>query len=390
MIEGANELLTRIPADGEFTFNLTEVDAEGNELEGGVTMTTTNVGSGFTFADVAEFTQPGVIYFKITEAAGSNATIGYSTESYIVTVTVTGTDVLTVDIDLDTSDVVFTNTYTPNPVTVTVDPGTKALTGRALKEGEFEFQLVDSDGNVVMTTTNAADGTFTFEGLTYHKTGTYVYTASEVNNGVKGVVYDGTVYTITVVISENAETHALESNVTYTVAGEDVSGLNFKNAYTALPTSVNLGAFKVLDGAELTAGQFSFRLINEAGEVVETVTNDANGSIDFSQLTFDAAGVYTYTIVEVDDGQDSVTYDATVHTAVVTVTDDLEGNLTATVTYDDGSEAEPTFTNAYESEEPDGPSPSVGDDNNILLLLAILIIGLGSYAMTYTLKRRKK
>lgn len=262
----------------------------------------------------------------------------------------------------------FTNTYgvdpTPSSVTDQIKVN-KKLKGRDLTEGEFEFQLVEisADGSesVAVTGRNAADGTVALDPVTYTAPGTHSYELREVAGTAGGVTYDRATYRVRTTVTDAgngtlAVKHELadaEGNPT----GDD--SVTFTNGYEAAPVTLKLGAAKVLKGAELKAGQFSFELKSRAGKVMSTARNAADGSVTFDALTFKQAGTYTFTVSEVDDGQAHVTYDRAVHKIVVTVSDEAAdgsktGYLSAKVSYEGDAGLPPVFTNSY-AEEPGTP-----------------------------------
>lgn len=262
----------------------------------------------------------------------------------------------------------FTNTYGVNPTPSSVTDQikvSKKLKGRDLVEGEFEFQLVElaADGSesVAATGGNAADGTVALSPVTYTAPGTHSYELREVAGTAGGVTYDRATYRVrtTVADAKNgtlAVKHELadaEGNPT----GDD--SVTFTNGYEAAPVTLKLGAAKVLKGAELEAGQFSFELKSRDGKVMSTARNAADGSVTFDALTFKQVGTYTFTVSEVDDGQAHVTYDKAVHKIVVTVSDEAAdgtrtGYLSAKVSYEGDANLPPVFTNSY-AEEPGTP-----------------------------------
>ena len=341
VLKNADPATTRTPADGEFTFALIDV-ATGQEID-----RTTNVGNAFTFKAIS-YTATGSHAYQVKEVAGHDGTITYSDAVLDVTVNVTddgGSGQLTATASKAAADLTFTNTYTPTATTATIT-GTKALTGRDLAEGEFSFDLKDADGNVVQTVQNGVDGTFGFAPLQLDKVGTYVYTVSEQAGATaNGVTYDTTVFTATVTVTENAETHELEAQVAYSTGGKAVDAVAFCNSYAPAATEVKLGASKVLSGEDLKEGQFSFQLKDTDGKVLQTAKNAADGTVGFEAISYDKPGTYTYSISEVDDGQENVTYDAAEHRVTVTVTDDGAGHLVATVAY--GGDVAPVFKNTY-------------------------------------------
>ena len=262
----------------------------------------------------------------------------------------------------------FTNTYGVNPTPSSVTDQIKVnkkLKGRDLAEGEFEFQLVElaADGSesVAVTGKNAADGTVALSPVTYTAPGMHSYELREVAGTAGGVTYDKATYRVRTTVTDAgngtlAVKHELadaEGNPT----GDD--SVTFTNGYEAAPVTLKLGAAKVLKGAELKAGQFSFELKSRDGKVMSTAKNAADGSVTFDALTFKQAGTYTFTVSEVDDGQAHVTYDKAVHKIVVTVSDEAAdgtrtGYLSAKVSYEGDANLPPVFTNSY-AEEPGTP-----------------------------------
>lgn len=262
----------------------------------------------------------------------------------------------------------FTNTYGVNPTPSSVTDQIKVnkkLKGRDLAEGEFEFQLVElaADGSesVAATGKNAADGTVALSPVTYTTPGMHSYELREVAGTAGGVTYDRAACRV-------RTTAADAGNGTLTVKHElaDAEGnptgddsVTFTNGYEAAPVTLKLGAAKVLKGAELKAGQFSFELKSRDGKVMSTAKNAADGSVTFDALTFKQAGTYTFTVSEVDDGQAHVTYDKAVHKIVVTVSDEAAdgtktGYLSAKVSYEGDANMPPVFTNSY-AENPGTP-----------------------------------
>ena len=262
----------------------------------------------------------------------------------------------------------FTNTYVVNPTPSSVTDQikvSKKLKGRDLAEGEFEFQLVEiaADGSesVAAAGRNAADGTVALGPVTYTAPGTHSYELREVAGTAGGVTYDRATYRVRTTVTDAGNgmltvRHELadaEGNPT----GDD--SVTFTNGYEAAPVTLKLGAAKVLKGAELKAGQFSFELKSRDGKVMSTAKNAADGGVTFDALTFKQAGTYTFTVSEVDDGQAHVTYDKAVRKIVVTVSDEAAdgtktGYLSARVSYEGDANVPPVFTNSY-AENPGTP-----------------------------------
>ena len=249
----------------------------------------------------------------------------------------------------------FTNAYGVTPVDSSVTGQitvSKSLVGRALVENEFLFELVE-DGQVVAQGTNDAAGNVTMSAITYTTAGEHDYVLREVGAGTthNGVTFDGKSIAIHTRVIDNGEGGLV---VEHALATDDVNAA-FVNTYAHGTTSVVLGATKVLSGKALADGQFTFALTAEDGTVYQA-KNDAAGSIAFPALTFAEPGTYVYTISEVNDKQANVTYDTATYQVIVNVVDDGQGNLVATVAYDDGTA--PTFKNSYT--EPPAPTPTPG------------------------------
>lgn len=249
----------------------------------------------------------------------------------------------------------FTNAYDVTPVDSSVTGQiavSKSLVGRALVEGEFLFELVEN-GQVVARGTNDAAGNVAMSAVRYTTAGEHDYVLREVGAGTthNGVTFDGKSIAIRTKVVDNGEGSLV---VEHALATDDANAA-FVNTYAHSTTSVVLGATKVLSGKALADGQFTFALTAEDGTVYQA-KNDAAGSVAFPALTFAEPGTYVYTISEVNDKQANVTYDTATYNVVVNVVDDGQGNLVATVAYDDG--AAPTFKNSYT--EPPAPTPTPG------------------------------
>ena len=366
---------SRTPQDGEFKFQLNAVsahDSDGNAIsvndmpmpagsQNG-TQTVSNKGSGFTFGQMV-YTMPGAYTYHVKELAGTDKTIGYSTQEYDVTVTVTDRDgMLSATADRQTNDIRFDNTYTPTPVDVTVKAD-KHLTGRDLNDGEFAAELKDSDGNLLQTkrfarvprdaqfdkATNVreGEGTLEFDKLTFDRAGVYTYTVDEQDGNLGGVTYDRTVHTVTVTVTEDTKSHKLVASVSHSNGEGGEEGILFRNTYQPEDVLVELAARKNLAGRGLRADEFEFELVDDKGNVIDTERNDKDGDIRFKPLTYgrdnngiDDCGEHRYVIRERNTGEKNVTYDRTEHHVTVTVGDDLQGNLTAKVEYDPTDDSE--------------------------------------------------
>lgn len=304
----------------------------------------------------------------------------------------------------------FTNTYgvTPADSSVTDQVKTvKRLTGRDLAAGEFTFELLE-DGAVVASGTNDANGNVTLSPIRYEAPGTHTYTLREACPNAlglyKGVTYDGTTYTVVTTVSDNGDgtltaTHKLEGTT---------ESAGFTNKYHAMPTQVSIGAIKVLEGRELKKDEFSFKLVGE--DIESTVTNDADGKINFDKFEYDEPGTYVYTISEVKGDEAGMTYDKSVFTATVNVVDDGEGNLKASVAYAKGDKSVEgiVFNNTYKKPETPVPTPdpgtpktvtnivktvkgflpTTGDQQAAALLMAFVIAMAGIGALVWGIRKR--
>ena len=267
----------------------------------------------------------------------------------------------------DGADFTFTNTYSVAPTDSSVTDQVKTvkrLTGRDLAAGEFTFDLLE-DGVVVASGTNDANGTVTLSPIHYEAPGTHTYTLREACPNAlglyKGVTYDGATYTVVTTVSDNGDgtltaTHKLEGTT---------ESAGFTNKYHAMPTQVSIGAIKVLEGRELKKDEFSFKLVGE--DIESTVTNDADGKINFDKFEYDEPGTYVYTISEVKGDEASMTYDKSVFTATVNVVDDGEGSLKANVTFTKGDKSVEgiVFNNMYKKPETPVPTPDPGTSKTV-------------------------
>ena len=304
----------------------------------------------------------------------------------------------------------FTNTYsvTPTDSVVTDQVKTvKRLTGRDLAAGEFTFELLE-DGVTVASGTNDANGNVTLSPIRYEAPGTHTYTLREACPNAlglyKGVTYDGTTYTVVTTVSDNgdgtlAATHKLEGTT---------ESAGFTNKYHAMPTQVSIGAIKVLEGRELKKDEFSFKLVGE--DVESTVTNDADGKINFDKFEYDEPGTYVYTISEVKGDEAGMTYDKSVFTATVNVVDDGGGNLKVNVAFTKGDKSVEgiVFNNTYKKPETPAPTPdpgtpktvtnivktvkgflpTTGDQQAAALLMAFVIAMAGVGALVWGIRKR--
>ena len=388
----------RIPQDGEFTFKLTSHDGAPmpKGSKDGV-KTVHNTGIGFTFGRM-DYSKPGTYVYTVTEQADRDSTIGYSTQAYDVTVTVADNGgMLTASADRQANDIRFDNTYTPLSVDVTVKAD-KHLTGRALNDGEFTAELKDMDGNTLQSKqfkrdtggeakADEGDGTLAFDKLTFGKTGIYRYTVDETDTQLGGVTYDTTTHTVTVTVTEDAASHTLTAKTEYSTENGSEDGIRFDNTYQPQNVLVELAARKRLTGRELKAYEFEFELVDKDGKVIDTERNDKDGDIRFKPLEYardnknvDDRGEHEYVIREKNTGEKNVTYDETEHHVTVTVSDNLQGNLTAKIQYDPEADAKADSSTMLvtPTDKADKTDGDAGEDENNPTTTPIMVTTTGT------------
>lgn len=342
-----------------------------------------------------------------------------ATKTITVTVTDNGDGTLSVDKQAESAatDFSFTNTYSvkPSESTLTGEGGfsiTKMLDGRDLREGEFEFALVSQgEGEpTVLTAKNDANGKVSFPAISFNTPGEYRYRLAEVDGGLGGVTYDTTVYDATAKVVDNGDGTL---GVTWFVGkdGQQLEGkeIVFANSYKAAGTSITFNAAKVLTGRELKKGEFTFELRDANGKVLQTVKNGAlteggYAPIAFDPITYDEPGTHDYRIVEIEGNAAGITYDKTVFTYHVVVTDDGNGQLQVEWTV--GETGAPVFQNVFV--KPEDPKPAdpakpadpgnggSGDklvqtgDNALVGMFAAAFAGIAAIGAGFTARRRKR
>ena len=214
----------------------------------------------------------------------------------------------------------------------------KALTGRALTDGEFSFELYE--GATKLQTVTNKNGKVTFAPIEYTEEGEHTYTVKEVAGNTPGITYDKTDKQVTVKVKKDGDN--LKADVAYP------DNKTFSNTYTApQPAKAKISASKILEGAELKNGEFNFQLLDETGKVLQTKQNAADGTVTFDDISYsseDAGKTFHYTIKEVipESKAKGMTYDEGSIDATVTVTkDDASNTLKASVAYGDKT----SFTN---------------------------------------------
>ena len=333
--------------ENEFEFTLTDqvgnVETKRNDADGKV-----------KFHELT-FDEAGTYTYTIKEVKAGTTENGITYDSKTVTAKVTVTDdghgKLTAVVDYSSdgtaNSTTFTNTYSPAKVKAPVS-ATKSFINKntntpiPLKGGEFVFSLLNHEGDPVEKTTNDADGNIKFKDLEFEKAGTYQYTIYEHKAGQieNGITYSNKTVEVTIEVTDDGH-GALKATVSY-----DNDERHFENTYKAANAKANLEVTKKLTGRELKADEFEFTLTDQDGNVKETVKNDKDGNVKFSELEFDKAGTYAYKIAEKAGTATGIQYDTKTITATVTVADNGKGVLEATVAYDGEKVFENTYTPA--------------------------------------------
>ncbi|MCB2942428.1 LPXTG cell wall anchor domain-containing protein [Streptococcus suis] len=211
-------------------------------------------------------------------------------------------------------------------------PAVVRLFGRELLENEFKFELREANSEkLIDTTQNTKEGQVSFKNLSFNKPGKYWYTISEVKDELGGIEYDSKYIVAKITVEDR--NGQLQAMIEF-IDNDNV----FNNFYTPAPAAASLSIKKVLEGRTLNTGEFEFVLKNEKGDEIEKVSNQADGSVNFSALTFTKEGTYTYTVSEVDGGLGDIIYDKSDIKATVTVKDNNHGQLVSTVTYENSDQ----------------------------------------------------
>ena len=417
---------------GKFTFTLTgSKDAPMPEGAKDGVKTATNDASGSVDLGTISYTMESVFGsgsgertktfdYTVTESGEVPGVVNdlVSSRSFTVTVTDNGDGTLSaVSSEKPGAQFTFTNTYSVKPFdsTLTGEGGfaiTKTLDGRDLREGEFEFALVSQgEGEpTVVAAKNDANGKVAFPAISFNAPGEYRYRLAEVDGGLGGVTYDTTVYDVTATVVDNGDGTL---GVTWSVSkgGQPLEGkeIVFANSYKAAGTSITFNAAKVLTGRDLKKGEFTFELRDANGKVLQTVKNGAlteggYAPIAFDPITYDEPGTYDYRIVEVKGDAEGITYDETVFTYHVVVTDDGNGQLQVEWTV--GETGAPVFQNGFV--KPEDPKPAdpakpadpgnggSGDkliqtgDNALVGMFTAAFAGIAAIGAGFTARRKKK
>ena len=321
-----NKLVT--PAKAKITFGkeLTKVgvkqDLKADQFQfvlkdrfGKVLETVGNTADGQVAFSELTFNKVGTYNYTVEELAGKDDAIVYDTMKAAVSITVTRDGDALVSTVVNPKDTIFNNKFvTPAKAAIQFSKElTKAGVNQTLTANEFQFVLKDSAGHIVETVGNTADGRVAFSELHFDKAGTYTYTVEEVKGTNEDIVYDGMKATVWITVTRDGD--ALVSTV---ANPKDTVFNNFVKEVQ--PAKAKFELTKVLTGRNLKDGEFSFVLKDDKGNVIQTVTNNAQGNISFENIVYDKPGVYYYTVEEVKGNEADVVYDNMVAKFQVTVT----------------------------------------------------------------------
>lgn len=282
---------------------------------GKVLETVGNTADGQVAFSELTFNKVGTYNYTVEELAGKDDAIVYDTMKAAVSITVTRDGDALVSTVVNPKDTIFNNKFvTPAKAAIQFSKElTKAGVNQTLTANEFQFVLKDSAGHIVETVGNTADGRVAFSELHFDKAGTYTYTVEEVKGTNEDIVYDGMKATVWITVTRDGD--ALVSTV---ANPKDTVFNNFVKEVQ--PAKAKFELTKVLTGRNLKDGEFSFVLKDDKGNVIQTVTNNAQGNISFENIVYDKPGVYYYTVEEVKGNEADVVYDNMVAKFQVTVT----------------------------------------------------------------------
>lgn len=392
----ATKILTgKTMQNGEFSFEITPVTPGAPMPVNAVAANDAN--GNITFRKIV-FPKAGTYVYEIAEIDGGISNYDYDESVYTATVTVTDNSqgklsaaVRLLKNNMPSSEIVFRNGFVPTPITYTdlhIDfGGTKVLYGRPLEAGEFEFALINAiNGQQIgETVRNTQSSAFFFPEITLASAGIHHFKIVEVVGDEKGVAYDNTSFHVRLeVTQDDSGVLSIVDKQLHkgTVTKQEIGGvltevteytditllekIEFNNSYKADPVYVVLEAAKTLTGRDLVDGEFKFDLHKTASDyafdettlyqndVTLTLKDDGTGGIEFMPERYDTAGTYYYVIVEDEVDEKGVTSDKSVYKVEVTVTDDRDGNLVATLKVNgqnvNGSTADSIkFENAYDA-----------------------------------------
>ena len=326
-----------------------ELEADKYEFElkenDKVVGTAKNTADGSISFPEIEYTKAGTYTYTMSEKAGNEPGVTYDKTSHKVTVEVVDNGQGQLEATVTSEKPVFVNDYVAKPGKKAIE-AKKVLNGKALEADKYEFELKDSEGNLVDTAKNKADGSITFKEIEYKGPGLHTYLVSEKAGKEENVTYDTNTHEVIVDVADNGQ-----GQLVATITSEQPV---FTNTYTKpapAADTITIEATKTLVGKELEAGKYEFEL-KEGDKVIGTATNAADGKVVFPSITYTEAGTHTYTVAEKAGNEENVTYDTTVHTVTVEVADNGQGKLVSTITGN-----KPAFVNKYTAPTPP-PTPN--------------------------------
>ena len=368
---------------GQFSFELRDKAA------GNVPQTVTNDADGSVLFEPLSYTTAGEYHYVIAEvvptqdAPGFDASIAYDAHEEEVTVKVTdnGDGTLSAVATYDKDGAVFENGVKPGSIQLTkrVTGGTKAV---ADKKFPFELVLKDAKGEPLSGTfacsnTNGATGTI--------KNGDTIEVAADQTVKIEGIPAGATYEFAEQVPAGFVQQSA--NAIQGVVGAKETAKASVVNAYAA-SGSWTPDATKVLNGSELANGQFTFKLLDSEGNVLQTASNDSDGKIVFQPIQYtaeDHGKTFEYSIVEVNDNQDNYVYDRHTAIAKVKVEDNGDGTMTVTPTYGTGNDDGNTFTNLWKLVMPETGQVSYP----LLAGFGILVVLVSSVGLAFRRNRRK-
>lgn len=403
---------------GKIAFTMENVFGKGAEADAGAGEAGADGAASVTGSDTEDALQAAssvrtkTFTYTVSES-GSVPGVTNDAEVKAIEVTVTDNGDGTLSVSKSTAgapaDFTFTNVYrtdaeSSSPTGEGALKIKKTLTGRDLRAGEFAFELANVRTGEVLTAVNDGAGNVSFPEITFTEPGTFAYELREVAGDVGGVTYDATVYNVTATVVDDG---AGSLDVTWVASkgGQPIedNAVTFENTYKAAPTSIAFNAAKVLLGRDIVEGEFAFDLRDADGTVLQTVKNGAPASDGSAPVTFEAIdleepGEFDFELVEMAGDAEGVTYDTTVFTYHVVVTDDGSGQLK--VTWTEGETGAPVFRNSYEKPEvpveptdPDDGSggsdlPGTGD-GSMALIAGVGVVGLVTTGVGVAALRRR-
>lgn len=316
----------------------------------------------------------------------------------------------------NTYDASFENPYDPDDAKVCLE-GSKKLTGRTMKDGEFKFDLYETDSTFdtkdlkpEKTAVNKGkNGSFSFD-LSFSKVGTFFYAIKEDSSAkLGGITYDTSEYHVKVVVIDNGG--VLEAETTVTDASGKAADVSFKNMYAPSPAKLNINGVKILKGRTLGDGEFRFGLYESDSsfskeKAIGEAVNSKTGTFSFNDITYDKEGTFYYIVRELSDKPvENVKYDKSVYHVTVSVKDDKEGKYVAETKIEtEGTSSDKiSFTNTYtkpkdaddkdkNKDDKSGKKKSVktGDYSGLLAWVVMMLLSMEGLTIVFIILKRRE